>query len=327
VLIVDGDDRLVGTVTDGDIRRALLRGLPLSVVVSKVMNPQFVSVGPETSPEQVVALMQARGISQVPVIDPDGRLLGLHVLRDLLGPEHRPNWAVIMAGGEGRRLWPITKYLPKPMLMVGGRPLVERIVSQLAACGFESVFVSTGYLSEHIETHLGDGAQLGCRIRYLKEDQPLGTGGSLKLLPSAPVAPVLVVNGDLVTEVNFAALMDYHVQQENALTLCVKDFSYQVPYGVVQLDGRNVTSLNEKPVHRHSVNAGIYVVNPEAIGLIPSGVEYHLTDLVTELLGRRRTVGALPITEFWTDIAHVEDYDRVLSRVEPAAPGRDTSIR
>lgn len=315
VLVADEDHRLLGTVTDGDIRRALLRGLPFTVTVSHVMNAGFVSVGPEASQIQVLALMQARGLKQVPVLDVDGRLLGLHVLHDLIGAGQRPNWALIMAGGEGRRLWPITKYVPKPMLMVGGRPLVERIVTQLAACGFQRIFVSIGYLSQQIESHLGNGTQWGCRIHYLKEDRPLGTGGALSLLPERPVDPVLVVNGDLLTEVNFATLIDYHVQHRYALTMCVKEFSYEVPYGVVQLSDGCVTRVEEKPTQRFSINAGIYVLSPETVAAIPGGVEYHLTDLIADFVRRNRRVGAFPIREYWSDIGRVEDYNQVLSHL------------
>lgn len=318
VLIADATGRLLGTLTDGDVRRALLRGLPLSVAVAEVMNPRFVSVGSDAAADQIVALMQARGIYQVPVVDGEGRLLGLHILRDLIGPEPRRNWAVIMAGGEGRRLWPITKYLPKPMLMVGGRPLVERLVTQLTACGFQTIFVSIGYLSHQIETHLGDGTQWGCQIRYLKEDRPLGTGGSLTLLPSPPDAPIVVVNGDLLTEVNFAALLDYHDQQQHLLTMCVKEFAYQVPYGVVKLDGRRIAALDEKPTQRYLVNAGIYALSPSTLEMIPKGVEYDLPNLVAALLRNNDSVGALSITEFWSDIGRPEDYDRLLSQTDRA---------
>lgn len=308
-LVIDEQERLLGTVTDGDIRRAILCGLALETPVSEVMNRHFTAVGAEVSPKEVLSLMVARSLKQIPVLAPEGRLLGLHVLPDLIGGvSERSHWAVIMAGGEGRRLRPLTEAVPKPMLPVGNQSILERIITQLVAHGFRRIFLAINYLGFKIEEYCGDGRRFGCRIDYLRESRPLGTAGPLSLLPEHPEHAVLVANGDLVTELNFSALMDYHTQQKHAATLCVREFAYQVPYGVVQVNGQQVISIEEKPLRRFLINAGIYVIEPEALALVPQGAEFNMPDLLETLKARGEAVGAFPIREYWLDIGRLEDY-------------------
>lgn len=310
-VVVGADGRPLGTVTDGDIRRAILRGLPLDTAAEEVMNSNFTAVGVDASPREVLTLMRARWIKQVPVLDAVGRIVGIHVLPDLVkNINRRPNWAVIMAGGEGRRLRPLTEKIPKPMLPVGDRPLLERIITRLVEHGFQRIFLSINYLGAAVEEHFGDGRRLGCSIAYLRETRPLGTGGALRLLPDdRPAAPLLVANGDLLTELNFSALMDYHAQQAHDATLCVREFNYQVPYGVVNLNGESVVSMVEKPLQRFFINAGVYVIEPELLSLIPPGVEYHLPTLLEAAGARGKAVGAFPVREYWLDIGQLEDYE------------------
>lgn len=308
-LVVDGEGRLVATVTDGDVRRAILRGLALEAPVAEVSNRQFTAVGPDAASKEVLTLMLARSIKQVPVLSSDGQVLGLHVLPDLIGGvSERSQWAVVMAGGEGQRMRPLTENVPKPMLRVGNQLILGRIITQLVAYGFRRIFLSINYLGFKIEEHFGDGRRFGCTIEYLRESRPLGTAGALSLLPEYPTDSLLVTNGDLVTELNFSALMDYHVQQKHTATLCVREFNYQVPFGVVKVNKYRVASMEEKPLQRFLINAGIYVLEPELLSLIPRDTQYHMPNLLETASAAGKIVGAFPIREYWLDIGRLEDY-------------------
>ena len=208
-LAVDADGRLVGVVTDGDLRRALLGGAALGDPLGPRLNREFVNVTPGEGRPEVLDLMRARHVSAVPVVDGEHRPVGLHLLQEFVAPVERPNWAVIMAGGQGIRLRPLTESLPKPMLKVAGRPILERLILHLVGSGIRRVFISVNYLGHVIEDHFGDGSDFGCRIEYLREAEPLGTAGSLSLLPT-PTDPVLVMNGDLVTSADVGHLLDFH---------------------------------------------------------------------------------------------------------------------
>ena len=312
VLVVDGDGRLLGTATDGDFRRALLGGLTLETQVDQVMNRRCSSAETSTSTEEILQLMLARSIKQMPVLDSRGRVLGLYLLRDLvdLKPPVRPNWAVLMAGGRGQRLEPLTQTVPKPMLKVGDQPVLHRIVDRLVSHGFRTVFISLHYLGDQIAGYFGDGRKFGCTIQYLREREPMGTAGALTLLPERPTAPLLVVNGDLVTDLNFSSLLDYHHQQENDATLCVREFQYRVPYGVVALHQTQVRGIEEKPVHRFYINAGIAVLHPDLLPSASGARPLHMPDLLEEARRAGRKVGAFPIREYWLDMGQMEDYLR-----------------
>ena len=309
-LVVEGE-RLLGTVTDGDVRRAILREVPLEAPVREVMYRDFVFL-PHGSPEAVAReLMQARQIKQVPVLAADGTVVGLYYLPDLLVPSPRPNWVVIMAGGQGRRLRPLTEETPKPMLPVGGQPLLEVIIRRLVDHGFRRLFLSVHYRSDQIEAHFGDGARFNSHIEYLREDRPLDTGGALALLPERPAAPVLVVNGDVVTDVNFSALLDYHAQHGGAATLCVREYTSEIPYGVLKCRGDLVEAFEEKPVQRLLINAGIYVVEPRLLSHLPAGEAWPLPRLVTDAIAAGERIAAFVVHEQWLDIGHPADYERV----------------
>jgi dTDP-glucose pyrophosphorylase len=317
--------RLVGTVTDGDIRRAILRGVSLTSPVEDLMAREFTSVGRDVPRQALLDLFQSRDIKHIPVIGVDGQLLGVHRIKDFLGRQERANWSIIMAGGQGRRLRPLTDTTPKPMLEVGGQPLLERIVAQLAAAGLKRIFLSVGYLGHQIEEHFGDGGRFGCQLEYLREDEPLGTGGALSLLPDAPKDPLVVLNGDLVTEVRFGALLDYHVRHGFSVTACVKDLAVTIPHGVCRIDGRSVVEFVEKPTHRFLINAGIYVLEPSVLSMIPAGQLYDLPDIINELGSRGEEVGAYAIRESWMDIGNVEDYQRIVKESDSDCPP-ETSI-
>ena len=310
-LVVDKNDQLLGTVTDGDMRRAILNHVELDAPVSSVMTRRFTMITPEAQPHEALELMHSRSIKQVPVCTSDGRVTGLYVIEDFTEPMCRSNWAVIVAGGKGRRMWPLTAYVPKPMLPIGNRPILELIVLQLVRHGFLQVFISINHLGEQIMRHFGDGRHFGCSIEYLHEEQPLDTGGALSLLPAKPEHPVLVTNGDLLSNVDLSKLMDYHQAHEASATVCVQEVTYRVPYGVVRYEGDEVVAIEEKPTLKEHINAGIYVLDPHLLTLIPTGQPYPLPCLIED--ARNRGLGAKVyfIHEGWMDIGHLDDYQQV----------------
>jgi dTDP-glucose pyrophosphorylase len=268
-LVTDQEDRLVGVLTDGDLRRALLSGMSLDAPLAGVANRKFTFVGPAAGRAEVLDLMRARTIGQIPIVDGDRKLLGMHLLHEIIGGIVRPNWAVIMAGGRGTRLRPITDEIPKPMIKVAGRPILERTVLHLVGFGIRRIFLSINHLGEMIERHFGDGTQFGCRIEYLRETEPLDTGGSLALLPEPPKHAVFVMNGDLVTDADIGAMLDFHRDGGQAVTLAVRRYQHVVPFGCVELDGDRIVAMEEKPSMIRSVNAGMYVLAPEVVAKVP----------------------------------------------------------
>lgn len=309
-LAVDERERLVGIMTDGDVRRALLAGAAIDSPVEPHLQKQFVAVAQSAGRAEVIDLMQARTINQIPIVDGDGRLIGLHLLRDVIGTEPRPSWAVIMAGGRGTRLAPLTDHTPKPMLRVAGRPILERIVLHLVGHGIRRIFIATNYLSESIEAHFGDGRRLGAEIEYLREQEPLGTAGALSLLPSAPTAPLLLMNGDLVTQADVGALLDFHASGKQTVSMAIRKYFHTVPFGCVELDGDRVTALEEKPTMSRLVNAGIYVLAPSLIARVPARRETTTPQLIADALAAGEEVRALEIEDDWIDVGHKEQFRR-----------------
>ncbi len=315
-LVVDADRRLVGTISDGDIRRAMLANLNLDQNVSVILDRKAASPYPRpvtapvgTSPDRLIALMRERVIQKVPLVDQDGHVVDLAMLDRLLPSEVLPLNAVIMAGGFGTRLRPLTDNLPKPMLEVGGRPLLELIVEQLQQSGIRQVNVTTHYMPDTIVDHFGDGRAFGVELKYVNEDRPLGTGGALGLLPT-PVEPLLVINGDILTQVNFRAMLDYHREHGAQMTVGVRQYDVKVPYGVVECDGAKVERLSEKPELRLLVNAGIYLLEPAVYEFIPNGRHFNMTDLIQWLLQAGRPVVSFPIREYWLDVGQQSDYEQ-----------------
>jgi len=313
-LVVDDGHKLCGLLTDGDVRRALLGGADLSSPLISFMSRQFTSVSSSAPRTAVLDLMQARKIAQIPILDAAGRLAGLHLLHDIVGRPDRPNWAVIMAGGRGTRLLPLTENLPKPMVPIAGRPILERLVLQLVGFGIRRVFLSINYLGHVIEEHFGDGVRYGCRIEYLREDRPLGTGGSLSLLPEPPPHPLLVMNGDLVTQADLGALLDHHVQQAARATIGIRRYLHTVPFGCVETADGRVRLLEEKPTLTRQINAGIYALDPGLIERVPPGVAFPLTDLLEDCLARGEALAAFEIEDDWIDVGQRQDYHKASGR-------------
>lgn len=322
LLVVDAQRRLMGTVTDGDIRRGILNTLPLEGPVTSIMNTRPTSVSQGTSRSACLRLMRERHILGLPEVDGAGRVTGLVTLEETVSAaaDDQPNWVVLMAGGLGSRLRPLTEELPKPLLPVGGRPILETIVEQLVAHGFQHFYISVNYKAEAVKGHFGDGSRLGVEIRYLEEERPLGTAGPLSLIPEAPSAPFLVMNGDLLTKLDFAALLRYHQEHKATATVCVREFDMQVPYGVVEFDNNRVLGISEKPVHKFMVNAGIYVLEPDVIERIPSGRSFDMPDLLRTLAETAHPVFGYPIHEYWIDIGRLEDFHRAADEFSVVFP-------
>ena len=320
-LAVNASGVLVGIVTDGDVRRALLQGCQLTDLVDPFIERNPFTVGPAESRTSILDIMQARGMSQVPVVDKNGTLLGLHLLRELLGQSTRPNVAVILAGGRGSRLMPVTNEVPKPMLEVAGRPILERIVTHLVGFGIQRIAISVGYLHEQIEEHFGDGAKFGCQILYLREDPatPLGTGGPLAMLEDIYPdldASVLVLNGDLVTQFNVADLLESHKESGSSLTIGVVSYAHEVPFGVLELsDVGLVSAISEKPIIEKMVSAGIYACEPRILRSLPRGQFMPMTRIIDESLSRGEEVSIWNCDNEWSDIGRPQDLARAKGHV------------
>lgn len=314
-LVVDDLRHLLGTVTDGDVRRAVLAGVDLdrpvaTLLAARASAPTTAPLG--TTDAELLRLLNAHSLRHLPLLNGQGQVADLALLSDLVKEYDLPLSAVIMAGGLGTRLRPLTETVPKPMLPVGDRPLLELIVEQLRTSGVRRVNVATHYKKEIITDHFADGHEFGVEINYVDEEQPLGTAGALSLL-DAPDEPLLVMNGDILARVDFRSLFDFHRDQSADLTIAVREHEFKIPYGVVESDGARVTGLREKPTVRHFVNAGIYLLNPDVCRLIPSGQRYDMPDLIGRLLADGRRVVSFPLREYWLDIGQHEDYKKALS--------------
>jgi len=309
-LVVDEGNRLVGTVSDGDIRRGILKGCDLENAVREIMNANPSVAGQGDGREKILALMRQKQIHQIPLVDGGGVLVGLEVIDTFLSVPGNENWVVLMAGGLGTRLKQLTADTPKPLLKVGDKPILETILENFIEHGFSRFFISVNYKSEQIESYFGDGSRWGVRIDYLRETMKLGTAGSLALLPEKPSAPILVMNGDLLTKVNFQQLVAFHAEHEAAATMCVREYDFQVPYGVVKLDRHRILSIEEKPVQRFFVNAGIYVLEPAVLGMISEDAYLDMPSLFDKLLHLKKETAVFPIREYWLDIGRTDDFKR-----------------
>lgn len=301
-LVCAPDRKVLGTLTDGDVRRALIKGAQLEErLLPEMMQRDFARVGPDVGRTEVLDLMLALKLRHIVVVDKEECLTGLHLLHELVGHSQRENWAVVMAGGRGVRLRPITEDIPKPMVKVAGRPILERLVLHLVSHGISKIYVSVNHLSHVIEEHFGDGKRLGCSIEYLREKKPLGTGGSLGLLPR-PTSPVLVTNGDLITEADIGNLLDFHAKGSFAATVGLRPYSVELPFGVADVKGERLIALREKPIRNALINAGIYVLSPEVVERVRPDEALPITTLVESCLEEGLPVGAHLLEGDWMDV-------------------------
>jgi dTDP-glucose pyrophosphorylase len=314
-LVVDQQHRLEATLTDGDLRRAVLNGFVLDQPVADLLaelsaqkKSEPTTLLQSSSKETILDEMRTKAVRQIPLIDKTGIVTDLAVMDELVGPPDTPVHAVVMAGGFGKRLMPLTATTPKPMLRVGEQPLIERLVQQLKQAGVARVNISTHYKAEQIADHLGNGEAFGVTVEYVPEEKPLGTAGGLSLLSGED--PLLVINGDILTALDFRALLNFHFEHAADMTVAVREYGFDVPYGVVETDGLHVTSITEKPSVKFFVNAGIYLVSPSARRLIPSGQHFDMPELIEALVRSGGQVISFPVWEYWLDIGRQEDYDR-----------------
>lgn len=316
VLVVDEDERLQGTLTDGDVRRALLRHQSLTTPVSDVMcaTPHMAEI--HWSREKILSVMESSRLLHLPVVDSAGRVIGLETLHELLDKKRIDNPVFLMAGGFGKRLYPLTQECPKPMLKVGDKPILELILQSLVDVGFHRFYISTHYLPEMISDHFGDGSKWNVSIQYVHEQAPLGTGGALGLLPPGEVKlPMILMNGDLLTRIDYRSLLEFHQRHLGAATLCVREYESQVPYGVIQSEGHRITQIVEKPVQRFFISAGIYILSPELIGRVAPGVRIDMPTLLEQEIVAGRDVNMFPVHEYWLDIGRMDDFRRAQEEV------------
>jgi dTDP-glucose pyrophosphorylase len=310
VLVVNQDDHLLGVVTDGDIRRAILRGVTLDAAVSEIMNADPKVARQSDSADKIIDQMSEFSVRHVPVVDDGGRVIGLFTVEDLKQPKNATTPVVLMAGGRGQRLYPLTKDVPKPMLPIGGVPLLEIILRNLSEQGFVNVYISVNYLAEVIVDHVGDGSNLGLSVKYIRETEPLGTAGALSNLKGIVTEPFIVMNSDLLTQVNLRKMLSFHEKGSAKATIGVREYLFEIPFGVVNLTGSAVDSMVEKPLHRSLVNAGIYALDPIVLTLLAPNEYCDMPTLLGELMNEGHQIGAFPIHESWLDVGRPEDLNR-----------------
>lgn len=306
-LVVDADRRLLGALSDGDLRRALIRGAGLEDKAIGAANPNPICADQEQDRAATLAILRAHSLRQLPIIDADRRVVGLVTPADFLDIPVRTNPVVIMAGGKGERLAELTRDTPKPMLKVGSKPILDTIVQNLAGQGFRNFWLAVNYRAEQIESHFGGGSDLGLDIRYLRETKPLGTCGALALMPR-PDEPVVVTNGDVLAKVDYSHVLDSHLQADAQATVVVRDYQMQVPFGVVNAQGALVTRIDEKPTHSYTISAGAYVLSPEALDLIPPDTYFDMPGLITRMIAEGLRVRLQRAEGYWMDIGRPPDY-------------------
>lgn len=310
VLVVSPDDTLIGTLTDGDIRRGLLRGLALDSPLVPIIKHDPLVSPQEMTRDTVLQLMQANRIHQLPVVDEARHLVGLHLWDELMVPRQRPNLMVIMAGGMGTRLRPHTENCPKPLLPVSGKPMLEHIIERAKTEGFQHFVLAIHYLGHMIEEYFGDGSRWGVRIDYLREESPLGTAGAISLLTPHPEKPFLVTNGDVLTDIRYGELLDFHCRHGAVATMAVRLHEWQHPFGVVRTKGVDIIGFEEKPIARSHINAGIYVLDPGALDVLIAGEHCDMPTLFSRVQESGARTIVYPMHEPWLDVGRPDDYEQ-----------------
>ena len=309
-IVIDENNKLLGTISDGDIRRALLKNIPLTESVKEIYfkTPTVASIN--DSREEIINICKVKKIHQIPIVDSKGNLVGLEILDELISKEKKLNKVVLMVGGLGTRLQPLTENIPKPMLEVGNKPILQTIVEKFAEYGYLNIVMCINYKSHVIKDYFGDGAEFGVNIEYVSEKDRMGTAGALSLLKDKPQEPFFVMNGDLLTNVNFEHLHDFHISNNSIGTMCVRDYDFQVPFGVVSIKDTKILSIDEKPKHKFFVNAGIYMFDPEILEYIPKNEFYDMPTLFKKLIDKNKKVISFPLREYWLDVGRIEEYEK-----------------
>lgn len=308
VLIVNETGVLEGTISDGDIRRGLLKGLDMDSSVASIIHRNALLVPPALGLDMVMQLMLANKIQQIPVVNELRQVVGLHLWNEISTPPARDSLMVIMAGGLGTRLLPYTKNCPKPLLLVAGKPMLEHIISRAKLEGFHNFVLAIHYLGDMIEEYFGNGERLGVKIDYLREESPLGTAGALSLLNPLPDAPFVVTNGDVITDINYGELLDFHTRQSAAATMAVRIHEWQHPFGVVKIQGVEIVGFEEKPIARNNINAGVYALDPIALNVLTPDAHCDMPTLFDRVKAKKQRTVAYPMHEPWLDVGSPEDY-------------------
>jgi len=315
-LVVDDCDKLVGTITDGDIRRALIKYMPMSTNVTEVMNKSPFTFKEGQPKAAMLAVMEKNDLLHLPIVTAEEKLAGLETLHGILSKRHFDNPVFLMAGGLGTRLKPLTDACPKPLLKIGQKPILEIILENFVNAGFHKFFISTHYLHHMVKEHFGNGSSWGVSIEYVHEMEPLGTAGALGLLPTRDMSlPLVMMNGDLLTNVNMDDLLTFHKQHKVEATVCVRKYDYTVPYGVVESDDDRVTNIMEKPTHSFFVNAGIYVLSPELVKSVQGTGYVDMPDLLTQKISAGNKVNMFPVHEYWLDIGQMDDFHKAQDEI------------
>ena len=309
-LVVDKEEKLIGTLTDGDIRRGLLGGLTLDSSIETIIfkNPTICYV--DDTKESILEVATRKKLYQVPIVDKKGKLVGLEEVSELLKPSSKTNKVVIMAGGLGTRLRPLTDHTPKPMLKVGDKPILETIIGNFKKYGFTNIILSVNYKSDIIEEYFKDGSDFGVSIDYVHEDKRMGTAGALSYMKDKLSEPFFVMNGDLLTNINFEYMMEYHFSHNAVATMGVREYDYQVPYGVVNVDGIDIQSIEEKPIQHFFVSGGVYILNSNALEFIPNDKFFDMPTLFEKLIAENKKSISFPIREYWLDIGRMEEFEK-----------------
>jgi len=314
VLVVNEAGGLEGTISDGDIRRGLLKGLNLNSPIAGIIQRNPLVAPREMGSDMVMQLMVANKILQIPVVDDHHHVVGLHLWAEITTPRARPNLMVIMAGGAGTRLRPHTEDCPKPMLPVAGKPMLEHIIERARSEGFSHFVLAIHYLGHVIEKYFGNGERLKVRIDYIREQAPLGTAGALGLLSPRPASPLVVTNGDVLTDIRYGDLLDFHIRHAAAATMAVRVHEWQHPFGVVQTQGVEIVGFEEKPVARTHINAGIYALNPDALSVLPVNTHCDMPTLFERLQAASMRTVAYPMHELWLDVGRPVDLQTANSK-------------
>jgi dTDP-glucose pyrophosphorylase/predicted transcriptional regulator len=310
VLVISVEGKLIGTLTDGDIRRAFLKGYKLENPIDKIIHRDPLVVPPEISRDHVLALMKINQIHQLPIVDQKSAPIGLHILDEIIDAAVLENVMVIMAGGRGTRLHPRTENCPKPMLKVGGKPMMEHIIERAKRDGFRNFIISLNYLGEMIEDYFGVGDKHDINIEYIREKSPLGTAGSLALIENLPKLPMVITNGDVLTDIRYNEMLDFHKRHNAMATMAVRQYEIQNQFGVVRTKGIKLEGFDEKPIYRSHINAGIYVINPDAIYSLDKGMYCDMPTLFSRLNENLSTTIVYPMHEPWLDIGLPNDLEK-----------------
>lgn len=311
-IVVDSDDKLLGTITDGDIRRAILDGITLESSIENIYFKTPTVVNINSTKEEIINICTSKKIYQIPVVDDENKVVGIKILDELLKPKEHKNKVILMVGGLGTRLKPLTDTTPKPMLPVGGKPILQTIVEKFVSYGFVNIIMCVGYKSNIIQDFFEDGSKFGAKIEYVLENKRMGTAGALTLLTNTqkPTEPFFVMNGDLLTNVNFENMLDFHIIHNAKATMCVREYDFQVPYGVVNIEDGQIKSIVEKPLHKFFVSAGIYMLDSSCIDIIPEDLFYDMPTMFEEIIKHNDNTVSFPIREYWLDIGRIEEYEK-----------------